>query len=224
MILGGLLFAAAARHVACRDGWLGWTPFQRKRFRYRLVANSRFLIRTGVQVPHLASHALALALRRLPKDWLDRFGYEPVVVETFVRAPRRGTCYRAANWVHLGQTTGTGRQDRRYGEPGSVKEVFAYPLVTNFRQALVADGSPATLAAKEGHTVPTDLPTPNELALQHIRQRFALLSPWLDEKQRRLLAAATYRHARSGQACASWPIPARSSPSAYDGRGAAESR
>ena len=189
VILGGLLFAAAARHVACRDGWLGWTPFQRKRFRYRLVANSRFLIRTGVQVPHLASHALALALRRLPKDWLDRFGYEPVVVETFVRAPRRGTCYRAANWVHLGQTTGTGRQDRRYGEPGSVKEVFAYPLVTNFRQALVADGSPATLAAKEGHTVPTDLPTPNELALQHIRQRFALLSPWLDEKQRRLLAA-----------------------------------
>ena len=189
VILGGLLFAAAARHVACRDVWLGWTPFQRKRFRYRLVANSRFLIRVGVQVPHLASHALALALHRLPTDWLARFGYEPVVVETFVRAPRRGTCYRAANWVHLGQTTGTGRQDRRYGEPGSVKEVFAYPLVADFRQAMVADDSTAALAAKEGQTVPADLPMPHERALEHIRQRFELLSPWLDEKQRRLLAA-----------------------------------
>jgi len=189
VVLGGLLFAAAARHVACRDVWLGWTPFQRKRFRYRLVANSRFLIRVGVQVPHLASHALSLALRRLAKDWLDRFGYEPVVVETFVRAPSRGTCYRAANWVHLGQTTGTGRQDRRYGEQGSVKEVFAYPLAANFRQVLVADGSTSVLPAKEGQTVPADLPIPNELALEHIRQRFELLSPWLDEKQRRLLAA-----------------------------------
>ncbi len=189
VILGGLLFAAAARHVACRDVWLGWSPLQRKRFRYRLVANSRFLIRAGVQVPHLASHALALALRRLPQDWRSRFGYEPVVCETFVRAPRRGTCYRAANWVYLGQTTGTGRQDRRYREPGSVKEVFAYPLVANFRQALVADGSPATVAAKEGHTVPPDPPIPTELAADHIRQRYELLSPWLNEKQRRLLAA-----------------------------------
>ena len=188
VVLGGLLFAAAARHVACRDVWLGWTPFQRKRFRYRVVANSRFLVRVGVQVPHLASHALALALRRLRQDWLGRFGYEPVAVETFVRAPRRGTCYRAANWVHLGQTTGTGRQDRRYGEPGSVKEVFAYPLVADWRQALVADSSTAA-PAKEGQTVPADLPPPPEQTLEHIRQRFALLSPWLDEKQRRLLAA-----------------------------------
>ena len=131
VILGALLFAAPARHVACRDTWLGWGPLQRKRFRQRLVANSRLLIRAGVAVPHLASHALALALRRLPEDWRLRFGYAPVVVETFVSAPWRGTCYRAANWVHLGQTTGQGRQDRRHGEPGSVKEVFAYPLVAD---------------------------------------------------------------------------------------------
>ena len=188
VILGGLLFAASARHVACRDVWLGWGPLQRKRFRYRLVANSRFLIRVGVQVPHLASHALALALRRLPGDWLGRFGYEPVVVETFVRAPWRGTCYRAANWVHLGQTRGTGRQDRRYGEAGSVKDVFAYPMVANFRAALVAEGRPPAPAAKEGQTVP-DLPMPDDLVAEHIRQRFELLSPWLNEKQRRLLAA-----------------------------------
>ena len=189
VILGGLLFAAAARHVACRDVWLGWSPLQRKRFRYRVVANSRFLIRAGVQVPHLASHALALALRRLPQDWRDRFGYEPVVVETFVRTPWRGTCYRAANWVHLGQTIGTGRQDRRYREPGSVKEVFAYPLVADFRQALVAESRTPPVVAREGHTMPAGLPLPDELAAEHIRQRFELLSPWLNEKQRRLLAA-----------------------------------
>lgn len=120
VILGGLLFAAAARHVPCRDVWPGWTPFQRKRFRYRLVANSRFLIRSGVQVPHLASHALGLAVRRVRGDWRERFGYEPIAIETFVRPLRRGTRYRAANWAHLGQPTGTGRQDRHYGEPGSV--------------------------------------------------------------------------------------------------------
>jgi len=188
VILGALLFAAPARHVACRDTWLGWGPLQRKRFRQRLVANSRFLIRAGVAVPHLASHALALALRRLPEDWRLRFGYAPVVVETFVSSPWRGTCYRAANWVHLGHTTGQGRQDRRYGEPGSVKEVFAYPLVANFRQALVAE-APAAVGAREGHTMPADLPLPDGVAAEHIRKRFEMLSPWLDEKQRRLLAA-----------------------------------
>jgi len=188
VILGALLFAAPARHVACRDTWLGWGPLQRKRFRQRLVANSRFLIRAGVAVPHLASHALALALRRLPEDWRLRFGYAPVVVETFVSSPWRGTCYRAANWAHLGHTTGQGRQDRRYGEPGSVKEVFAYPLVANFRQALVAE-APAAVGAREGHTMPADLPLPDGVAAEHIRKRFEMLSPWLDEKQRRLLAA-----------------------------------
>ena len=188
VIVGALLLAAPARHVACRDRWLGWGPLQRKRFRQRLVANSRFLIRAGVAVPHLASHALALALRRLPEDWRSRFGYTPVVVETFVSAPWRGTCYRAANWVHLGHTTGQGRQDRRYGEPGSVKDVFAYPLVAHFRQALVAE-DPAAVGAREGHTMPVDLPLPDGLAAEHIRRRFELLSPWLNEKQRRLLAA-----------------------------------
>ena len=117
-----------------------------------------------------------------------RFGYAPVVVETFVSAPWRGTCYRAANWVHLGRTTGQGRQDRRYGEPGSVKDVFAYPLVANFRQALVAD-DPAAVGAREGHTMAADLPLPDGLVAEHIRKRFEMLSPWLDEKQRRLLAA-----------------------------------
>ena len=143
-ILGALLFAAPARNVAVRDAWLGWTAEQQQRFRQRIVANSRFLIRSGVHIPHLASHALALALRRLPGDWLARFGYAPVVVETFVAPPWRGTCYRAANWTLLGQTAGTGRQDRHYEQAGPPKQVFVYPLRTDFRQAFVAETGTGT--------------------------------------------------------------------------------
>jgi hypothetical protein len=107
VILGGLLFGAAAKSIAVRDAWVGWTPMQQQQFRYRIVANSRFLILPGVKVPHLASHALAV--RRLRGDLLRRFGYEPVLVETFVAPPWRGTCYRAANWVYPGP-------DRRVGD------------------------------------------------------------------------------------------------------------
>ncbi len=123
VVVGALLFAAAARNVAVRDVWLGWTRQEQQRFRYRVVANSRMSILPGVQVPHLCSHAFALALRRLPEDWQQRYAYRPVVVETFVVPPWHGTCYRAAMWLHLGQTTGLGRQDRRYAQGGTVREV-----------------------------------------------------------------------------------------------------
>lgn len=91
-ILRALLVAGPSRDVAVRDEWLGWSTQQQQRFRQRIVANSRFLIRSSVRVPHRVSHALAVVLRRLPSDWLARFRYEPVVVETFVAPPWRGTC------------------------------------------------------------------------------------------------------------------------------------
>jgi transposase len=187
VVLGALLFAAAARHVAVRDAWLGWSSQQRQRFRHRIVANSRLLIRAGVRVPHLASHALAMALRRLPADWRQRFGYEPVVAEAYVVPPWRGTCYRAANWVHLGQTTGSGRQDRRYDEGGTVREVFVHPLVREWRRALVAEDPPQAEGERAMITAEQKL---NEMTQERIRQRFAALAPFLDEKQRRLLAGA----------------------------------
>ncbi len=211
VILGGLLFAAAARNVAVRDVWLGWTGQQQQRFRHRIVANSRFLILPGVQVPHLASHALALALGRLPGDWQARYGYRPVVVETFVVPPWRGTCYRAANWLHLGQTTGQGRQDRRYAEGGLVREVFAYPLVRDWRQALVAEGvAPAQADATTerdplapeagGDGVITAEQKLNEMTEERIKQRFEAMAPFLDERQRRLFAAAeAVAHGAGGQ-------------------------
>ncbi len=200
VVLGALLFAAAARHVAVRDAWLGWTRQEQQCFRQRVVANSRLVILPGVQVPHLASHVLSLALRRLPRDWRRRFGYEPVVVETFVAPPWRGTCYRAANWVHLGQTTGQGRQDRQYAAGGTVREVFVYPLVRNWQQALTEDA----VGRAAPHPRDTKLELPSEggsgmitaeqrlsaMNEERIRRRFEALAPYLDEKQRRLLAGA----------------------------------
>ncbi|MCY0902823.1 MAG: DUF4338 domain-containing protein, partial [Firmicutes bacterium] len=205
VILGAFLFAAAAKDVAVRDAWLGWTRSERSRFRYRVVSNSRMLIRPGVNVPHLASHALSLVLRRLPTDWKARFGYAPVVVETFVVAPWRGTCYRAANFLHVGQTTGRGRQDRQYAQGGTVREVFVYPLVRHWRQALVAPEAteeheteetlstrPAeqSATAEEDHEMITAQQQLNERNEALIVQRYEMLAPFLNEKQRRLLAGA----------------------------------
>lgn len=137
-VLGGFLFAAAAKALAARDRWIGWTAEQRQRLRQRIVANSRYLLLPGVYVPHLASHALALATRRLARDWLGRYGYEVVLVETFVTPPWRGSCYRAANWLYLGQTAGRGRQDRYGRRAESVKDVWVYPLARDWRRRLFA--------------------------------------------------------------------------------------
>ena len=119
VIPGALLFgsAAKAKAVAAREAWVGWSATERARFRWRIVNNNRFLVVPGVQVPHLASHVLGLAARRVPADWLHRYGYRPVQMETFVEAPWAGTCYRAANWQPVGTTAGRGRQDR-YHEAG----------------------------------------------------------------------------------------------------------
>ena len=98
--LGGLSFSAAAWKVKPRDEWIGWSNEARQEQLNQIVNNSRFLILPGVYVPHLASHVLGIALRRLRSDWRGRYGYEPTLVETFIEVARfRGTCYRAANFV-----------------------------------------------------------------------------------------------------------------------------
>ncbi len=135
-ILGALLFGAAAKAVAARDTWLGWTAAERSRFRWRIVNNNRFLILPGIQVPHLASHVLGLAARQLRADWQARYGYQPVLLETFVEAPWAGTCYQAANWQLLGETAGRGRQDRFHESPTSIKTLWVYPLGRRWRSQL----------------------------------------------------------------------------------------
>jgi len=137
-ILGSLLFAAPAKALADRDNWIGWNPLDRRQFICRIVSNSRYLILPGVNVPNLASHALALATRRLRSDWQKRYGYAPVLLETFVTQPYRGTCYRAAGWRFLGETGSTNKRDQKKRGHIPIKMIFAYPLIKHWRGELLA--------------------------------------------------------------------------------------
>ena len=134
--LGGLAFSAAAWRVAARDRWIGWSEAARREHLPQVIANSRFLLLPWLHVPHLASHVLGQALRRVGKDWQARYGYVPYLVETFVDAAQAGTCYRAANWQAVGQTQGRGRQDREHERRQSVKQVWVYALHPQARARL----------------------------------------------------------------------------------------
>lgn len=134
--LGGLLFASSAKALAVRDEWIGWTAEERGRFRPRIINNSRYLILPGVHVPHLASHVLALTARRIRRDWQARYGFAPVLLETFIEDAYPGTSYAAANWIRLGETVGRTRQDRYRTIQVPKKSVWMYPLVSHWRNAL----------------------------------------------------------------------------------------
>lgn len=138
-LLAAVGFGASAWKVAPRDLFIGWTLEQRRDHLHQVIDNARFLILPWIHSPNLASHLLACLARRLPQDWDRRYGYAPVLLETFVEKARfRGTCYRAANWIHVGQTQGRGKLDRykRFAVP--VKDVFLLPLRRDFRQRLRA--------------------------------------------------------------------------------------
>jgi len=135
-----LLFGAAAWKTAARDAFIGWNVTQRERNISRVINNMRFLIPPWVEVPHLASHVLAMALRRLPDDWRIKYGFEPVLVETFVEQDRfKGTCYKAANFQCVGATTGRTRQDRYSQINVPIKDVYLYPLCRDFRKTLCTE-------------------------------------------------------------------------------------
>ena len=132
-----LLFGAAAWKTAPRDTFIGWNAKQRERNISRVINNMRFLIPPWVKVPHLASHILAMALRRLPDDWQGKYGFKPVLVETFVQQERfKGTCYKAANWRCVGSTTGRTRQDQNHTIKVPIKDIYLYPLCRDFRITL----------------------------------------------------------------------------------------
>ncbi|MBF0202491.1 MAG: IS4 family transposase [Desulfamplus sp.] len=127
--LGGLSFSSSAWRVADRDQFIGWSEEARRENLSQVVCNSRFLISPTVRVPHLASHILSRCIKRLGQDWLERYDYTPVMLETYVEQGRfRGTCYRAANWQKIGETRGRGRQDRDQACAVPVKDVYVYPL------------------------------------------------------------------------------------------------
>ena len=115
----------------------GWRPSERERNLQLIVNNARFLILPWVQSKNLASKLLALASRQLPQDWQDRYAYRPVLLETFVETQRfTGACYKAANWIHVGQTQGRGKLDRDHKADLPTKSIWLYPLSRHFRRSL----------------------------------------------------------------------------------------
>ena len=134
-----LLFGPASWKVAVRDQFIGWSGSQRQSRLAHLANNSRFLILPWIQTPHLASHLLAQAVRRLRRDWPVRHGLPLWLVETFVETERfSGTCYRAANWIEVGQTQGRTRNDRQHLHQAPRKDVYLLPLNSRFREQLGA--------------------------------------------------------------------------------------
>ena len=135
--LGGFGFGAAALQLADRDQWIGWDADTRRRHLNRVVGMSRFLIRTSVRCQNLASHVLAMVLRRLGADYETQYGYRPWLVESFVDTQHFiGTSYKAANWVEIGQTRGRGRQDRGHENAKTVKAIYVYELEPEMRKRL----------------------------------------------------------------------------------------
>ena len=136
-LLGVLGFGASAWKVAPRDNWIGWRAEQREQRLHLIVNNARFLILPWVRVRNLASWILGHCAQRLPSDWEDRYGYRPVLLETFVDSTRfRGTCYQAANWRYVGDTQGRGKVDRHHRAALPIKKVYVRWLDKRFREVL----------------------------------------------------------------------------------------
>ena len=133
-----LLFGAAAWQCAPRDRWIGWSAEQRTEGLPLIANNSRFLILPWVEVPHLASHVLSQIAHRIATDWQRRYHHPVYLLESFVQQDRfQGTCYQAANWIHVGQTTGRTRQNHRHRDNAihaPVKDIYLYALSSDGRR------------------------------------------------------------------------------------------
>jgi len=135
--LACLMFGSAAWRCQPRDTYIGWSSVQRKFALRYMTNNSRFLIYPWIHIPHLASHILALICRRISSDWMAKYGHPVYLLETFVECDRfQGTCYKAANWIRVGVTSGMGRNCRTAVGELPLKDVFVYPLHKKFRKKL----------------------------------------------------------------------------------------
>jgi hypothetical protein len=135
--LACLLFGSAAWACAPRDQFIGWNAVSRRNHLIYTTNNTRFLILPWVKVPHLASHILGLIVRRVALDWQRKYGHPLYLLETFVEKERfKGTCYQAANWIYVGETTGRSRNDRYNNLQVPIKQIYLYPLHKHFREAI----------------------------------------------------------------------------------------
>jgi hypothetical protein len=131
------LWTSAVRHLGPRDRYIGWSAAARRQNLRYVAYNSRFLILPWVEVPHLASHLLGRMVRMLSAQWEAVYRHPVHLAETFVDRTRwAGTCYRAANWMGVGETTGRGKNDQTGRANRSRKEVLVYPLTRSFRDRL----------------------------------------------------------------------------------------
>jgi hypothetical protein len=138
--IGALSYSGSQWRLNARDKYIGWSEKARRKHLNEVVCNSRFLILPTVRVLNLASHVLGLSLKRLRGDWRERYGYEPVLAETFVdTAQYAGTCYRAANWIQVGETAGEGRVYRNGKKSAGRKAIYVYPLQEDWHDKLCGE-------------------------------------------------------------------------------------
>lgn len=148
-VVACLGWSSAAWTVRCRDQFIGWSTAQRQAALAYVANNARFLILPQVHIKNLASKILSRCTQRLSEDWRSFFGHPIYLLETFVDPVRFfGTCYKAANWIYLGQTHGSAKRGASYHHHGRPKAVYVYPLVADFRQRLTPDESPHPMNPK----------------------------------------------------------------------------
>ena len=163
--VAALSFSAAARRLRGREQWLGWDERVRRENLHLVVNNSRFLILPHVKVPHLASHLLSRVPARLGDDWQARYGYRPVLVETFVERSRfKGTCYLAANWQAIALSSGRGRQDGAHQGAQEQKLYLVHALQKDFRAVLQRLPQRPRLSPPPGPPAPPPSPPPADWA------------------------------------------------------------
>jgi hypothetical protein len=135
--ISALAFCSSPRHLGPRDRFIGWSASQRRAGIHLLAYNTRYLLMPWVKVPQLASHLLGRVARQIAADWQALYGHPVYLLETFIDPERfRGTCYRAANYIYLGLTTGRGKDDQTRRPNRSLKQLWVYPLRRDFRRCL----------------------------------------------------------------------------------------
>jgi Domain of unknown function (DUF4338)/Transposase DNA-binding/Transposase Tn5 dimerisation domain/Transposase DDE domain len=199
--VGALGFSAAALYLRARDRWIGWSHAARQAYLRYVVANSRFVIARQVRVANLASKVLAMAQKRLAKDWQQAYGYRPLLLETYVESKRfAATCYRAANWIYVGRTRGRGRQDRDHRARQPIKDIYLYPLDPDCRERFCEEPGPARLS-------PTRCTKPPKAARDWAEEEFGAVKLRDRRHRKRLFTVARDFYAQPAanipQACAS---------------------
>ena len=139
-----LAWSSAPWCIGARDRFVGWTPEIRQKNLSFIINNTRFLVLPWVVVSHLASYVLSLNRRQISKDWSSTYNHPVYLLESFIDTERfQSTCYKADNWIHVGNTTGRGKLSKSSTPTLSKKAVYVYPLIKDFRRKLNTPGHEA---------------------------------------------------------------------------------